>query len=220
MQCAKIYATAFFLGVLAILPASAEPAAQAGDVKPVAAAPAAMTRELYLDRLMLAESGGRDDARNPRSTAVGPYQFIVGTFLAVTRRYFPAEVANLSDAELLAKRTDRAFARRAADAYTNDCANELTAAGLSPTYVNLRLAFLLGPGGAIRVLRAPADTPMASLVGANVMTANPFLAKLTAAGLIARSARDIGVDANGAPVAIASVAPAPAAGNWPGRGRT
>lgn len=201
--------------------ATAEPAgATASDVKPaaptsVAPTAATMTRELYLDRLMLAESGGRDDAKNPRSTAVGPYQFIVGTFLSVTRRYFPTEVANLSDADLLAKRTDRAFARRAADAYTNDCANELTAAGLSPTYANLRLAFLLGPSGAIRVLKAPAETPMASLVTANVMTANPFLGKLTAAGLIARAARDIGVDASGAPVAIASMSPAPAAGGKP-----
>jgi hypothetical protein len=174
-----------------------------------------MTRETYLDRLMMAESGGRDDARNPRSTAVGPYQFIVGTFLYVTRRYFPAEVAALSDAELLAKRTDRAFARRAADAYTNDCAAALVAAGLPATFPNLRLSFLLGPAGAIKVLKASAETPMAALVTPQVMIANPFLARHTARTLIARSAREVGLDPNGAPLPVVAVVPPPGATGKP-----
>ena len=48
-----------------------------------------ITLDTFLDRLMIAESGGRLDARNPRSTAVGPYQFIVSTFIDVARRNFP-----------------------------------------------------------------------------------------------------------------------------------
>src|SRR5262249_58306119 len=42
----------------------------------------------FLDHLMRAESGGRDTAANPRSTALGPYQFIKSTFLDLARRHF------------------------------------------------------------------------------------------------------------------------------------
>jgi hypothetical protein len=53
--------------------------------------------QTFLDRLMGAESAGADHAKNPRSTAVGPFQFIKATFLEVTRRHFPTEVAGLTD---------------------------------------------------------------------------------------------------------------------------
>ncbi|MCB1511274.1 MAG: hypothetical protein KDJ36_10255 [Hyphomicrobiaceae bacterium] len=163
----------------------------------------AMTMAIFLDRLMLAESGGRDDARNPRSTALGPYQFIEATFINVARRYFTKEVEKLDDAKLLAFRTNRAFARRVAEAYTRDNAAYLAAAGLKPTFPNLRLAFLLGAGGAIQVLRAKPQTRLIALLSPGVIRANPFMARLTAKGLIARAARDIETT----PTNTASVAP-------------
>jgi hypothetical protein len=156
----------------------------------------AMTLEIFLDRLMLAESGGRDDARNPRSTAVGPYQFIEATFLDIARRHFAEETAKLAPAAILLLRTNRAMARRAAEIYTKENASYLAAAGIEPTFPRLRLAFLLGPGSAARVLAAPPETPVARLVGPGVIAANPFMARLTAAGLVARSARDLEVAAD------------------------
>jgi hypothetical protein len=89
------------------------------EAKPVEAnavavtAPPAMTLETFLDRLMMAESGGQDAARNPRSTAVGPFQFIQEAFLDVVRRHFAEETMSLSTMALLKLREDRAFARRA-----------------------------------------------------------------------------------------------------------
>jgi len=56
---------------------------------PIAASPATQFEtvnlpvQTFLDRLMLAESSGQLDARNPRSTALGPFQFIESTFLEV-----------------------------------------------------------------------------------------------------------------------------------------
>lgn len=38
--------------------------------------PPAFPMEEFLDRLMIAESGGRLRRKNPRSTALGPFQFI------------------------------------------------------------------------------------------------------------------------------------------------
>lgn len=169
--------------------ASRSPEPAASDKPGAAGAP--MTMETFLDRLMIAESGGRLDARNPRSTAVGPFQFIESTFLAVVRRHFAAETATLAPHEILALRSHPVFARKAAEAYTRDNAAVLQGFDVAPTFPHLRLAFLLGPGGAARVLKAPPDAPLAGLLAPAVLVANPFMASLTAAGLVARSAREV-----------------------------
>ena len=151
----------------------------------------AMTMDKFLDRLMIAESGGNNYARNARSTATGPYQFIESTFLSVLRRHFPKRVTNLTATQILALRTDRGLARDAARAYTRDNATYLTAAGHKPTFPHLRLAFLLGAGGAIRILDATPTTPLARLLSPNVIRANPWMTRYTARSLIARAARDV-----------------------------
>ena len=150
-----------------------------------------MTMEQFLDRLMIAESGGRLEAKNPRSTALGPFQFIESTFLAVAKLRFAAETAGLSNEQILALRTDLAFSRKAADAYTRENAAVLKSYDVEPTFPNLRLAFLLGPAGAAKVLKAPPLTPLSSLLGPAVLVANPFMVTLTASGLAARSAREV-----------------------------
>ncbi len=150
-----------------------------------------MTMETFLDRLMMAESAGRLDARNPRSTALGPFQFIESTFLIVAKRYFATETAAMTTLQILALRTDAVFSRRAAEAYTRENAAVLKASDVEPSYPNLRLAFLLGPGGAIKVLKAPPDVPLSGVLGPAVLIANPFMVTMTARGLVARSAREV-----------------------------
>lgn len=186
-------------------PAAPESAAPSGaPILPTAAAtpdtlakptpkPAALDMAGFLDRLMIAESGGRSDARNPRSTAVGPYQFIESTWLLLARRIFAVETQAMTPVEVLDLRSDRAFARRAAEAYTNDNAAILVANGLEATFPRLRLAFLLGAQGAVRVLQAPPQTRVTALLGPAVSNANPFMYGLSAEGLIARAARDLDV---------------------------
>jgi hypothetical protein len=181
--------------------ASAEEAskAQAGAKQVEANAPTAdaspgLTLETFLDRLMMAESSGRDAARNPRSTAVGAFQFISGTFLYVVRRHFAEETASLSTAAVLAMREDRAFARRAAEAYSKDNAAHLVNEGLPTSFTNLRLAYLTGPSGAVRVLRAPPQTKVSALLRSAAISANSFMAHMTAEELIAKCARDLEVD--------------------------
>ena len=153
--------------------------------------PPKMTMAVFLDRLMMAESGGRDLARNPRSTAVGPFQFIESTFLSVMRNHFPKRVEKLTPRQILALRTNREIARDAAKAYTQDNAAHLVANGHKATFPHLRLAFLLGAGGAVRILDAKPETSLAALLGPRVIRANPFMARLTAHDLVARSAADI-----------------------------
>ena len=87
---------------------AAEPSAPpplAADKPGAAAAADRPAFDMFLDRLMRAESGGRDTAANPRSTALGPYQFIKSTFLDLARRHFGIEVQELSEDEILRLRT-------------------------------------------------------------------------------------------------------------------
>ncbi len=179
------------------------------------AGPDKMTMSVFLDRLMIAESGGRDNAKNPRSTATGPFQFIESTFLELIRRHFP-EQAKLPIAEQLALRTDRAFSRKLAEIFTRENAAILIADGHKPTYPNLRLAFLLGAGGASRVLSMDRDAPVAPILGRAVIVANPFMAGMTAGDLVSRAARDLRLRADDPATARPGQLPRRVAGPPPG----
>jgi len=111
------------------LPWTQEAATTATSPPPTAFQPTD-SEKLFLDRLMMAESAGQDDARNPRSSALGPYQFIGSTFLDVMGRYFPALIDGKSDAEVLRLRTNQAIARDAALVYTRENAAFLLDRGL------------------------------------------------------------------------------------------
>jgi len=153
-----------------------------------------ITFDQFLDRLMMAESGGKAFAKNPKSTAIGPFQFIASTWLQIANKHFGDETKDLKPHEVLRLRTDMALARRAARIYSEDNAAFLVANGHKATFPHLRLAFLVGPGGAIRVLGAKSETPVATLLGATVIGANPFMSRMTAEDLVRRAARDISTD--------------------------
>ena len=183
----RMLAAGLLVGVVAS-GATARAADRAGS--PAVGAPGAHF-ETFLDRLMRAESNGHDFAANPRSTALGPFQFIKATFLEVSRRHFP-EVATLDDVEVLALRTDRVYARRAAAIYSMENLAYLTGKGLQPALGDLRLAFLVGPAAAARLMQAQPSTPASEILGSAAIKANPFMAGMSASDLIARSARDVG----------------------------
>jgi len=191
-------------------PGAAEPAETTAPDTAVGAPAGAF--DAFLDRLMRAESNGRNTAANPRSTALGPFQFIRSTFLAVMHRHFSADVAHLSETDILALRTDRGFARRAAAAFSKENLDYLADRGLKPTFGHLRLAFLLGPVGAARVMQAPPTKLVSHILDDRVISANPFMRGMRAADLIARAHRDVGADTASVRVADAGAAAAAGAG--------
>jgi hypothetical protein len=184
------------------------------DDKAKAPAASEMTMDIFLDKLMMSESGGKLHAKNPLSTALGPYQFIASTWLMIARKDFTKETEGLRPDQILALRTDPALARRAAQIYTEQNAAFLVSQRQKATFPNLRLAFLVGPGAALRVLMAGPERSASELLGATVIGANPFMANLTAAGLIARAARDIAAS----PKSVAGVTPDAAAVQSAARG--
>jgi hypothetical protein len=170
--------------------------------------------DTFLNRLMRAESNGISHAKNPRSSALGPFQFINSTFLAVMRQHFSGDIASLSERDILALRTRHEVARRAAKAFSKDNMAYLMERGVTPTFGHLRLAFLLGAEGAARVLKAPPGRPVAQILEGGVIAANPFMRRMTAADLVARATRDVSPkpgDHVAPTIAAESAPPAPAA---------
>jgi hypothetical protein len=142
------------------------------------------SEKLLLDRLMAAESGGRQFAKNPRSSALGPFQFVEGTFLDIMRRKLPALTVGKSDAEISRLRVDPKVSRDAALIYIRENAKFFAARNVPITAANLRLAFFVGQTGALKVLAAKSDKPLSSILNASALTANPRLGILTAGQLI------------------------------------
>jgi hypothetical protein len=150
-----------------------------------------MSMGYYLDRLMMSESGGNDDAKNPMSSALGPYQFITSTWLDIVNRHFPDEVRDLTRDEVLALRTDRRIARKAAEVYSRENAELLAGSGVAPSFAHLRLAFLIGGSAAVKVLQAKPEDAVATLLEPAALRANPFLYGMTVSDLVARAERDL-----------------------------
>ena len=140
---------------------------------------------------MAAESGGRSHAKNPRSTALGPFQFIKATFLELTRRHFPQEISGLSEDEILKLRTDPNLSRRAAAVFCKQSVDYLKEKGLEPNFAHLRLAYLLGPADAARIMQAQEQTPVVRLLSPAVIKANPFMRSMSVTELLAKSERDV-----------------------------
>jgi len=154
--------------------------------------PPSESERLFLDRLMAMESGGRLNAKNPATSALGPFQFLRATFLDVIRRKFPSLAEGKSDDEILALRTDAVVTWNAALVYTRENEHFLFEHGAATSACNLRLAFFVGPSAALKVLAAKPDEPLTNILSTAALNANPFLSRMTAAALIERSSRETG----------------------------
>lgn len=141
---------------------------------------------VFLDRLMGAESGGQQFAKNPLSSALGPYQFLGSTFLDVVKRNLPNIASEKSDEEILAFRTDLKISRDVALIYTRENASVLAANGAEASAANLRLAFFTGATGAVRIVQAKPDELVSNLLSEAAIQANPFLRDMTASQLLAK----------------------------------
>ncbi len=166
-----------------------------GDTPQAPAAPSAVPQRTpggasWLDRLETAESGGNPNARNPRSTATGNFQFIDGTWREFAAAN-PTLFQGMSPEQVMAARTDPALGRRAAEWYAGRNAEALRAAGLEPTEANLALAHRFGAAGAAAVLRGDPQAGVASTVpnGAQTLIANPDLRGRSNADVIAQYGR-------------------------------
>lgn len=135
-------------------------------------------------RIITIESGGKADAKNPLSDAVGVGQFIGSTWLRMMRTYRPDLVIAKTPDQLLAMRLDPVISRQMVVLLTKESEAYLRARGHEITPGRLYLSHFLGVGGADTVLNAPPDTPLLPLIGQAAITANPFLNGQNAAFVI------------------------------------
>lgn len=151
----------------------------------------------YMRAVRGAESGGNDLAAARTSNAFGRYQFVRGTWLNYYIRRYGRQ--GLDDAAILAKRADGAIQDQLMIDLTADNARTLQRNGLPATPENLYMVHFLGPGDAPKVLHAPDDVPVASLIRGESVAANRWVEHMTAGELRARIARKVG---GGEPVHI------------------
>ncbi|MFV0294324.1 MAG: peptidoglycan DD-metalloendopeptidase family protein [Paracoccus sp. (in: a-proteobacteria)] len=131
--------------------------------------------EALIGQIIRVESAGNPRARNPRSTASGLGQFIESTWLRMMRSYRPDLMASLSRQEVLNLRFDANLSREMVRHLAQENEAYLRARGHSISAGRLYLAHFLGPAGADQALRADPARSVASVMGAAVMSANPFL---------------------------------------------
>jgi murein DD-endopeptidase MepM/ murein hydrolase activator NlpD len=162
--------------------------------------------ETLVNRIIQVESAGNARAKNPRSSATGLGQFINSTWLRMMRTYRPDLVASLSEPELLKLRFDPALSRAMVTNLARENESYLRANGVNVTAGRLYLAHFLGPGGAVKALKANQQASVLEIMGAAVVRANPFLDGWSVAEMAAWSDRKMrSVSGASAPSAPAPV---------------
>jgi hypothetical protein len=145
--------------------------------------------EAMVDHIIRVESGGNALAKNPLSSATGLGQFIESTWLRMMRDYRPDLARAMSRAELLQLRFDAALSRDMVRNLARENESYLRARGHQITAGRLYLAHFLGPGGAHAALSANPELSVLAVMGAGVVSANPFLQNKTISDLYAWSDR-------------------------------
>lgn len=140
-------------------------------------------RDALKARIRHVESGGNDVAKNPLSSATGRFQFTRGTWVAYYKRRFGA--GGLTDDQIAAKRGDARLQETLMDDLTADNARFLRTVGEAETAGNLYLTHFAGQGGARKLFAADPEASARSVLGGEVVDANPFLARMTAGDVIA-----------------------------------
>lgn len=147
----------------------------------------------FADKIDGLENGtGNPSAQNPRSSAMGNGQFINATWLQQAKQAMPQQTAGKSDDQILAMRSDPQAARLVTAAYAQQNSQTLMDRGLPVTTGTLALAHRLGPDGAVKILGASADTPLSTLLPANVLSANPDMKGQTAGQYASKLLAQIG----------------------------
>lgn len=146
--------------------------------------------DTLMAKIRRVESGGKDNAKNPRSSATGRYQFTDGTWLATYKAEFGD--TGESPAAILVKRGDGDIQDRLMRRLTRGNAAGLEQAGIEANAGNLYLAHFAGIYGARKLHTAGKDTPVEQVLGQAVVDANPFLRGKTAGDVIAWAAQKMG----------------------------
>lgn len=134
----------------------------------------------FVKKLTMAESGGNPRARpidpvtgKVMSSAFGPGQFIMSTWLGLVDQEKPAWAEGLSKREILAARADPEKAKWGIETYAKKNQEQLEKAGVKVDDGALYLAHFLDAPVAIKLLKADPETPAYMVTGMAPVRANP-----------------------------------------------
>lgn len=146
-----------------------------------------------VERIITAESNNNAAAKNKRSSATGPAQFLDETWLDMIRAYRPDLAKGRSREQMLALRRDAKIAREMTRRFAERHAAMLARRGLPVTPATVYLAHFAGGAGAAALLTAPLEADAAQVMAyadatghtkrAQIVKANPFLDKFSVADL-------------------------------------
>ncbi len=146
-------------------------------------------RGSVIDRIVQIESGGNASAKNPASSATGAGQFIDSTWLDLVGRHKPELTEGKTPQQILELRRDPSLSREMVGVYAQENSQNLGARGIPETPETTYLAHFLGPDGAISVLQAAPNTPVARVLPSNAIQANPTVLRGRTAGQVIGWAR-------------------------------
>lgn len=118
------------------------------------------------------------------SSAFGPYQFTRDTWIQTYRKVNPR--TGLSDAAIWNQRTNPELNERLMQRLTADNAASLEKAGIPVNAPTAYLAHFLGAGGAVKLLRADAYTPVEQILDKKQINANASILRGKTAGQVAQ----------------------------------
>lgn len=149
--------------------ASAAPGAKQGAID--------LISQSLLDHMRQAESGGDNNAVNPRSSATGAFQFTDPTWTGMMRQH--PELGLTAGG-----RADPQQSEAAAKQLATDNIAYLLAHGVqNPTEGDVYLAHFAGPAAAARAANADPSSSIASILSQQQIAANPNVQGMTAGGL-------------------------------------
>lgn len=124
----------------------------------------------FINKVSMAESSGNATAKNPNSSATGAGQFIKSTWLSLYKEKYGA--SGMSDAQILELRKDPVKSKEMIAFYAQKNTAVLERNGVKATDSSLYLSHFLDAPVAVKVLKAPRDTPIKDLVSADAISAN------------------------------------------------
>jgi hypothetical protein len=157
------------------------------------------TIETVVEQIIKIELNGHVNAKNKRSSAMGPAQFLKETWLELIRTHRPDLAVGHSEGETLELRQNAEVAREITARFTEQNAEMLKERGLLVTPGTLYLAHFAGGAGAVAILSAQENADAASVMARadatgrttrqEIVKANPFLENFTIADLKSRADR-------------------------------
>lgn len=150
-----------------------------------------------LDKIIQVESGGKNIGTTG-SSAFGIGQMTKGTFEGLAKKASPTSALYGKTFEDM--KADVGLQREALSQLTVQNQDALSNAGLATSDASTYLAHFLGSAGAIKVLKAPDETPISSVVSGNAIASNPGVFKnvSTAGDLKAWASKKMGQEVSGA----------------------